>query len=304
MAVGGSVTIARDGETAPRAEVGVRVRDVVARGARVRFVERGEGPPIVLVHDALESHAAWDGAAPVLARRMRVLAVDLPGFGDSERPPASRFAYTPSAFAEVLADVLAAVRVPRASVWGHGLGASVALALATAWADSVERLVLTGCATERRPLSALDRGLRVPVVGPMFVRQLAGLRLFRTHFAARRRPLEGPEGEARLRRWFECFDSPSGREAACATLAALADARALHASLPRVAMPMLLLGGQDDPALSPSEGRRLARDLPRGRYESFDGGSFPPAAAMPQVAEAVCAFCLGDRRATSGGHRP
>ncbi|MGH7272127.1 MAG: alpha/beta fold hydrolase, partial [Polyangiaceae bacterium] len=50
------------------------VRDVAARGARIRFVEAGEGPPLILIHDYLESHASWDEVLPRLAGRFRVIA--------------------------------------------------------------------------------------------------------------------------------------------------------------------------------------------------------------------------------------
>src|SRR5271155_818750 len=48
----------------PRAST---LRDVAARGARIRFVESGEGPPLILVHDYLASHVAWDDVLPRLA---------------------------------------------------------------------------------------------------------------------------------------------------------------------------------------------------------------------------------------------
>ncbi|MEO6418537.1 MAG: alpha/beta hydrolase, partial [Polyangiaceae bacterium] len=49
------------------------VRDVSARGARVRFIEAGEGEPLLLVHDYLSSRLSWEDVIPRLAKRFRVI---------------------------------------------------------------------------------------------------------------------------------------------------------------------------------------------------------------------------------------
>src|ERR1700679_1433916 len=78
------------------------LRDVSIRGVRVRFVEAGAGPAVVLVHGSLASHSTWDAVIPELATSFHVIAPDLPGFGESEKPSPSRYAYTLEAFAESL----------------------------------------------------------------------------------------------------------------------------------------------------------------------------------------------------------
>ena len=85
------------------------VRDVAARGARIRFVDAGRGAPLVLVHDYLASHVTWDDVLAPLSRRFRVIAPDLPGFGESEKPPPGRYRYDFEAFSESLVDLVAAV---------------------------------------------------------------------------------------------------------------------------------------------------------------------------------------------------
>src|SRR5215467_9207774 len=106
------------------------MRDVAARGARIRFVETGSGPPLVLVHDYLSSHVAWEEVIDQLGRRFRVIVPDLPGFGESEKPPPGRYPYGFGAFSESLVDLLAALDVGRASMCGHAMGAAVVLTTA------------------------------------------------------------------------------------------------------------------------------------------------------------------------------
>src|SRR5580658_4423316 len=117
-------------------------RDVAVRGARIRFVEAGDGPPLLLVHDYLSSRVAWDDALPSLSRRFQVIVPDLPGFGESEKPPPGRYRYDFDAFSESLVDLIAAVGLGRVSVCGHAMGGAVALTLAATHAHVVDKLVL------------------------------------------------------------------------------------------------------------------------------------------------------------------
>ncbi|HTJ81220.1 MAG TPA: alpha/beta fold hydrolase, partial [Polyangiaceae bacterium] len=100
------------------------VRDVTVRGVRVRSVHAGvEGrPALLLIHGFLVTHAEWDDVIDDLADRFYVVVPDLPGFGDSEKPSPSRYAYGIEAFAEAMADLLAASGRARASVVGHSMG--------------------------------------------------------------------------------------------------------------------------------------------------------------------------------------
>src|SRR5271166_871490 len=91
----------------PERSVQPITHDVAARGARIRFVQAGEGPPLVLIHDYLASRVAWDDVLPRLAERFRVIVPDLPGFGESEKPPPSRYRYGFEGFSESLIDLLA-----------------------------------------------------------------------------------------------------------------------------------------------------------------------------------------------------
>src|ERR1700722_12813161 len=114
-------------------------RDVAARGARMRFSEAGHGPPLVLIHDYLASRMAWEEVLPRLATRFRVIAPDLPGFGDSEKPPPGRYRYDFGGFAESIVDLLAAIGLGRVSVCGHALGGAIALTLAANYPHVVDK---------------------------------------------------------------------------------------------------------------------------------------------------------------------
>ena len=118
-------------------------RDVAARGARVRFVEIGEGPPVLMIHGYLANHAAWDHLLDSFGKRFRTIAPDLPGFGDSEKPSPSRYAYNADAFADF------APRIDDGSAVGVARPTTAAAAASVATATTPALLAVAASAAER-----------------------------------------------------------------------------------------------------------------------------------------------------------
>lgn len=109
-------------------------------GGELEVVERGprDGSPIVLIHCFTCAINYWNGMIPPLARKHRVIAVDLLGHGGSEKPGSG---YSIPHQADVVAEALAKRGVRRAEVVGHSLGGPVAIALAERSPQLVSSLV-------------------------------------------------------------------------------------------------------------------------------------------------------------------
>lgn len=255
---------------------------MAARGARIRFTEAGEGPPLVLVHDYLASRVAWEDVQPYLATRFRVIVPDLPGFGESEKPPPSRYRYDFDGFAESLVDLLAAIGVGRVSVCGHAMGGAVALTLAATHPHVVDKLVLVNALVYPPRQDALSRLAGMPVIGPLVFKQLYGRTLLRARF-------DGASSR-HVDRLFEIFDVPAAREAAYATMLSMLDTRPLTASVPRVTAPTLVAWGRSYRASPLEQGRRLARELGGARFEVFDCGRSPAEECPEAFASVVTSF--------------
>ena len=117
-------------------------RFVTADGVRLHYIEKGEGPPVVLLHGNVVTAEDFQtsGVLDLLARRHRVIAFDRPGFGYSDRPHGS--AWSARAQADLLRAAFVVLGIDHPVVLGHSLGASVALALALNHPEEVRGLVL------------------------------------------------------------------------------------------------------------------------------------------------------------------
>jgi pimeloyl-ACP methyl ester carboxylesterase len=283
------------------------IRDVVCRDARVRVTDVGEGKPLVLLHDFLSDRDEWGGVVDAFAERFRVVSVDLPGFGESEKPRPGRFAYDFDSFADAIVDVAAALDAAPFSVCGHGLGAAIAIALAERHSASVERVVLACPPIFGARAVSFSRAFAVPVVGSAVFKQLFGRRALARHF--RRDVFHTPPSaiDARLARLFEELDAPAAREAAVTTLGALLDTRTVEARLARVAAPALVVWGRLDTLAPAAIAKKLVRDLPDARLELLDCGHSPAEEAPDAFAKRALDFLVAKRkapaRATSASRR-
>jgi pimeloyl-ACP methyl ester carboxylesterase len=120
-----------------------------AGGVRIRYVDQGSGPPVVLVHGFTgDIERSWlnTGVLPDLARDYRVLALDLRGHGHSDKP------HDPRAYDEIALDVIRLMDhtgVKRAHVVGYSLGGIIIAKLLTTHQDRFLSAVLGGASYRR-----------------------------------------------------------------------------------------------------------------------------------------------------------
>ena len=272
-------------------------RDVTVRGVRTRAVELGPlgAPPVVLLHGFLASHHTFDEVIEPLAERFRVIAPDLPGFGASEKPSPSRYPYGIEGFAESVADLIAALGVGPASIVGHGMGAAVALTLATSHVELATRLVLVDALCYPFPLGALTRAMLLPVVGSIAFKQLYGRGLFRAHFRDNVFSEAADFPASRVEDHYDTFNTPSARESAYAVLRATLDTRPVVARLSRIQVPSLVVWGRSDRIFPVSGAQRLARELPFAKLAILESGHSPHEECAGEFLSAVLPFLQGKR---------
>lgn len=117
-------------------------RFITVDGVQLHYLERGQGPVLVLLHGNGVDASDWEhcGLLDAAAEHYRVIAFDRPGFGYSERPRTT--VWTPDRQARLLHHALQALKVNSAIVAGHSWGTLVALAMGLQAPDLVRGLVL------------------------------------------------------------------------------------------------------------------------------------------------------------------
>ena len=243
-------------------------------GARVRFVDVGRGPAVVLIHGYASSLETWDAVVPELAKNHRVIALDLKGFGWTDRPEGD---YSPQAQAAIVLDLLAQRGVERAAFVGHSWGASVALAAALKSPERVSRLVLYDAWAYEEQLPSFFLWSRMPGLGEtlfgLYYSERADERLALAFYDKRfvTEPLADAVDAAMKR--------PGTKAAALATARGQRFSR-FQSRYHEIRQPALLLWGREDRVSLPSVGERLAGDLHSaklvGSYKLIEAAS-PPA---------------------------
>jgi pimeloyl-ACP methyl ester carboxylesterase len=116
-------------------------RFMTVDGVRLHYIERGQGEPLVLIHGngTMIQDFLISGIVDELAKRYRVIIIDRPGYGYSDRP---RGLWTPRAHATLFQAALERLGVSQAVVLGHSWGSLVAVALALQAPQLVRSLVL------------------------------------------------------------------------------------------------------------------------------------------------------------------
>jgi pimeloyl-ACP methyl ester carboxylesterase len=116
----------------------IPIRYVSVNGVRLRYIKTGEGPALVLLHTLRTQLDLFEKVVPDLAKSFTVYAVDYPGHGYSDIPPAK---YDADYFVETIEDFLEALGLHDVTLAGVSIGASISLILAARNNPRVSRVV-------------------------------------------------------------------------------------------------------------------------------------------------------------------
>ncbi|WP_028922499.1 alpha/beta fold hydrolase [Pseudonocardia acaciae] len=228
-----------------------------AAGVRTHYHDAGEGSPVILLHGSgpgVSAWANWGGVLPSLAGRHRAIAIDLAGFGGSDKP--LDVTYGVALWAGQVREVLARLEIERASFVGNSMGGRVALQIALDAPGTVDRLVLMGAAgLLARPTPALSairdyapsrQAMRELLAG-CFVHDpsLVSEEVVETRFRAS----EAPGAHEAYRRMFDAAGSAD-------------DMLLSDAELGSVTCPTLVVHGREDKVVPVANGLRMAELIP------------------------------------------
>ena len=274
---------------------GWRAGRVRAADAMLATYEAGSdapGAPVVLLLHGLGhwSDGAWGRLVPQLDPALRYVAVDLPGFGASDKPAA---AFDLAYFRRVLDDVVDALGLARFALAGHSLGGFIAADYAGAHPARVTHLALIAPAAFARTPRHLVYALAGGFARPLFERRPS--RRFVTRILLRSvvdpRALE----PAHVERAYELSQDAALRRAFArvyaGALGAFARARELHAGFARYRGPVLCAWGAHDRYINVAALRDVVRVYPHATTLVLDRSGHLPMVEEPQrLAAALRAF--------------
>lgn len=257
----------------------------------IHYIDEGTGPPILFVHGNPTWSFLYRGVVIRLRDRFRCVALDLPGFGLSSRPP--DFGHTPAEHASVVRGLVRYLALDELTFVGHDWGGPLALRTALDEPDRVRALVMANTwygpadAIHLKAFSRLastDFGRRLILRRDLLVDRLLPLGMNHTPapevLDQYRGPLSTPEDRA------GAAELPRQLTRARPWLTALAD------EVPGTLgdRPLLLTWGMDDYAFTPSFMDRFRRDFSRVRAVHLEARHFVPEDDPGGVAGAVRQF--------------
>jgi pimeloyl-ACP methyl ester carboxylesterase len=216
-----------------------------------RVFDSGEGFPVVVLH-------GWGGRiesmAPVLSclqDSFRVVALDLPGFGDSPLPEG---VWGTPDYAAFVRDLIGSLGISKAHFLGHSFGAKVSLYLAATHGELVDKLILQGSSGLRTPPSLKARAKRAASKGARVAGNL------------------GAPGRALRQAVYDRIASQDYRDAGemRPILVKLVN-EDMQPFLKRIAAPTLLVWGTADDAAPLAHGRTMAASIPDAGLVTFEG---------------------------------
>lgn len=238
------------------------------RSVKLATDELGKGKPIVLLHGLGASRYTWRHLLPELAKTNHVIAVDLKGFGESDKPLDERYSVFDQA--QLINDYLRERDLHNVTLVGHSFGGGVVLAAALADLDSktnrIEKLVLLDSIAYRQPMPMFFQLLRTPVIGEIGMSlvppevQISRALTVAYHYSGKL------EAET-VRNYAAPLYSEGGRHALLHTVNSLEpeSADAIAARYPELKVPVLLLWCEYDKIVPLAFGKKLAGDLPNSR---------------------------------------
>jgi pimeloyl-ACP methyl ester carboxylesterase len=263
-------------------------------GVWIRYDVIGGGPAVVLVHGWLSSSRIWEQLAARLAQRFTVYTLDLPGFGESDKPLSG---YGIRNGSRLLYAFCARFGLTHANVIGHDLGGAMAVKLAADHPDVVGRLVVIAAPADEDQidLPTMLWLVTVPVVGPIFYA------LGRVARPVRRlwmRPFVADSDDLT-----EEMVDDAGRSTPAAVSKTLSISRReisrgrLARQARIIKIPLLVVAGEDDQIVDPQSVGVWAEGVERAEIYLIDEcGHMPMVERITEFNAQILAFLTGDAR--------
>lgn len=259
----------RDRSTWPNHEAS---RLVDAHGMRWHVQIAGEGPPLLLVHGTAASTHSWRDVLPLLARRFRVIAVDLPGHAYTIAP-ARADGWTLPGMASALSGLLQVLAIAPEVVVGHSAGAAILVRASLDGRIAPRHIVSINGAL--LPFHGVGRHLFPTMARLMFLNPvtpaLFAWRASQGRVVAELIESTGSRIDAEGLAIYRRLMSDRGHVAAALSMMASWDLETLERMLPGLSVPLTLIAGENDKAIPPKDAWRVRERVPTAVVRQLAG---------------------------------
>lgn len=226
---------------------------VIVDRLAIEYTDQGAGQVILMLHGWLDNHKSFDALANILSTDFRVIRLDLPGFGNSQMPPAD---WAVGDFALFVGAFLSKLDVSPEGILGHSFGGRIALKGLGNGTLAAQKLILIGSAgvSDQRPPRRF-----LFCLAAKLVKSVGNLAPFRAWYRTQRKRLYARLGS-------DYLDSGKMQGSFVKTIA-----EDLSESAARITMPTLLIWGADDEATPLSAGQKLHRLIAGSQLEVLAG---------------------------------
>ncbi|MBI2421277.1 MAG: alpha/beta fold hydrolase [Candidatus Hydrogenedentes bacterium] len=269
----------------------IPVKTVRAGDLTLAYRELGSGPPVLLLHGWPTSSHLWRNIMPPLATHNRVIALDLPGFGASDKPRDASYSFRYQA--KALTDFLHALDVSTVSIVGHDLGGPIGLYWASQNPERIHRIAMLNTLIYPEfswAVIAFGVSLRIPGLRS-WLTSSSGLRFLMRAGVVHKDRMD----DAVLDAICAPFQSPEARQALHQTFMGLHPGgfRTIADWLPAVTVPVRVIYGENDRVLPDiaQTVARLKKDIPHAEVTPLPQcGHFLQEDEPERVGEMLAAF--------------
>lgn len=235
-------------------------------GHKVYYTQDGQGEHVLLLHGIGASHYVWRFLVPEIAKSHTVTAVDLLGFGLSDKP--NTFKYDLDSQCDMILEILRELNIQKCTVIGSSMGGTIALRLSQLRPDIFQRIIVMSPAADPRiTFFDLNRvSFLSPVVSPL-VKERFVKQIMRLVYAEKKLITDD-----NIKIYTEPYASnPLAIDSFVKSFSLLRDRR-VHDELEKIKNPVLIIWGKKDRIISSRFATKIQKKIPHSALEIHESG--------------------------------
>jgi pimeloyl-ACP methyl ester carboxylesterase len=264
------------------------------QGIKINYYQAGQGPPVILLHGFGACAYTWRHLAPELAKDHRVFALDLKGYGLSDKPEDGKYAVSDQA--EMVAAFIRTRDLHNLVIIGHSMGGGVTLMtyfkVRPDTPARIKKLVLIDSAGYPQKMPWFILLARIPVVNRLITRLLSPR--FATYIVLKKCYYDNDKiTEEQIDTYAYYGSLPGAREVVRQTARQImpGDIEAVTARYKTIKVPVLIIWGAEDEVVPLSVGKKFKQDIPDAELVILPKcGHIPPEEEWQKTNDLVKAF--------------